>query len=379
MSEGQLSLFSDTELAKLAPPTSTPTNGKNAKQKSPQAANKKATIPKTLTPVTEEPPNDRDRLVCYAGNQILFSKELSLKQIREQLEKDFPELSEERVVWHWDKEAATGKKDAEDKGDGNTAAQTGEDKTAQAAEEEAALTGEPPREAEENNSEVPPAAGEAEQAQNTSPEPIIVVPVVTAGKKGQESNIRGFHWNAIEALQDPRPVSVLAARDGLYEIRKTPAGIFSIRLQNAPFLETWREGFIFKLPLIPGWVLETTLEIFRRALPNEAVVEICWDEPNKEYRVIIPEQQATSNSVDYSHPLELQTPGGLIPVVCIHSHGRGGAFFSKDKDDKDEKATGFYAVMGEVHTATPQLVCRCSCGGEYHPIAPSALFEGLSA
>lgn len=99
----QLNIFGEAEVLKtdegkkeeVSPNTKTSENGKKAKARS----------QKPLTPVNpagEELPPDRDRLVCYAGHQILITdRSLTLEQIRQQLERDFPELSAERVMWHW--------------------------------------------------------------------------------------------------------------------------------------------------------------------------------------------------------------------------------------------------------------------------------------
>ena len=80
---------------------------------------KKATQKKPLKPVENKIPDSKPLLVCYAGHKIEVSlaerlenirlaKELKkekngeLEILRQKLEKDFPELSENRVKWHWE-------------------------------------------------------------------------------------------------------------------------------------------------------------------------------------------------------------------------------------------------------------------------------------
>ncbi|HHV42562.1 MAG TPA: hypothetical protein GXX72_06950 [Clostridiaceae bacterium] len=76
-------------------------------------------VKKDLRPV-EKIPDSKSFMVCYAGHKIEVSlaerlenirlaKELKkegesgeLEILRQKLEKDFPELSENRVKWHWE-------------------------------------------------------------------------------------------------------------------------------------------------------------------------------------------------------------------------------------------------------------------------------------
>lgn len=121
------------------------------KKEQKKSEGKKKTV--NTVPVSQkELPINRPLLVCYAGHKISVSleerqqnqniaKQLGkdeLEVLRQKLEREFPELSESRVTWHWECE---------------------EDKNEQ-----------------------------TEVAENSEPingnEPLIIVPVVTAGKKG---------------------------------------------------------------------------------------------------------------------------------------------------------------------------------------------------
>lgn len=305
-----------------------------------QAAKRPAPPPRTaVAPVTEEPPKDRPWLVCYAGHRVEIEDPsgLTLEELRKRLEREFPELSAERVTWHWVPPAENG---------------SGRQAERQAAE----------------GAEQPEGGG--------APEPLVLVPVVTAGKKGSgdalSRALKGFFWSAAGAMADDHPVQVLAARDGrLYEIRKTPVGVFSRALDFVPELDDWGEGFSFALPRIPAALLEEVLFAFRAALPREAVVQVLWDCEARAYRIGLPEQHAGACSVDFARAL---LPENLVWVMDIHSHGRLGAYFSRT-DDLDEKATGLYAVVGKVHTPFPELRVRYSCGGTYREIRPEQVFE----
>lgn len=310
------------------------------KKEPPKESPKKPAPARTaVVPVTQEPPADRPWLVAYAGHryEIQDPSGLTLEELRKRLERDFPELSPERVTWHWVPPAENG---------------SGQQVEGQAAE----------------GGEQPEGGG--------APEPLVLVPVVTAGKKGSgdalSRALKGFFWSAAEAMADGRPVQVLAARDGrLYEIRKTPVGVFSSALDFVPELDDWGEGFRLALPKIPAALLEEAVFAFRAALPREAVVQVLWDCEARAYRIGLPLQQAGACSVDFARAL---LPEHLVWVMDIHSHGRLGAYFSRT-DDLDEKATGLYAVVGKVHTPFPELRVRYSCGGTYREIRPEQVFD----
>lgn len=74
---------------------------------------------KNLKPVENKIPDNKPLLICYAGHKIEVSiaerlenlrlaKELKKEKngefeiLRQKLEKDFPELSKNRVRWHWE-------------------------------------------------------------------------------------------------------------------------------------------------------------------------------------------------------------------------------------------------------------------------------------
>jgi hypothetical protein len=53
-----------------------------------------------------------------------------------------------------------------------------------------------------------------------------------------------------------------------------------------------------------------------------------------------------------------------------------GAFFSKE-DDRDEKATRLYTVIGRLDRYAPEIKTRISNGGTFLEIAPAEVFEHL--
>lgn len=271
----------------------------------------------------EKLPEGRPLLVCYAR----YSFEVSIDEreelqkeaesrgdgsteldiLREKMEREFPELSKERVKWHWTKD-------------------------------------------------------EKEADSQLNLEPIVVVPVVTAGTKGAiiEEKLRGTHSSVISMLRDMRPIHTLYARDGIYEVRKMPpVGIFSVRLKKCEniFGDFWQEGIIFALPRIPSNIMDTVIERFRQSLPYEDVALICWRD-KVGYYVIFPDKEEFSST----HVRFKRISDQHIVVAEIHSHGTLPAFFSST-DDEDEKKTGIYAVVGRLDTPSPEIVVSYVCGG----------------
>lgn len=281
-------------------------------------------------------PEGRPLLVCYARYSFEVSVEereelrkeaqrrgdgsTELDILREKMEREFPELSKERVRWHWSMD-----------------------------------------EKEANPSQL-------------NLEPIVVVPVVTAGTKGAtiEEKIRGTHHSVISMLRDPRPVHTLYARDGIYEVRKVPpVGIFSVCLKKCENIygDFWQEGIIFALPKIPSIIMDAVIERFRQSLPDEDVAFICWRD-RVGYYIIFPEKEEVSST----HVQFRRVSSQHTVVVEIHSHGILPAFFSST-DDEDEKSTGIYAVVGRLDTPTPEISVSYVCGGVRRIIDRNIVFQ----
>ena len=65
-----------------------------------------------------------------------------------------------------------------------------------------------------------------------------------------------------------------------------------------------------------------------------------------------------------------------ICYADIHSHNSMDAFFS-GKDDRDERSTGLYLVLGELDHFYPEIKARIFCGDSFVPIDPNLVIEGL--
>ncbi|MCL1842799.1 MAG: hypothetical protein FWF79_03220 [Defluviitaleaceae bacterium] len=61
----------------------------------------------------------------------------------------------------------------------------------------------------------------------------------------------------------------------------------------------------------------------------------------------------------------------------IHSHNSMKAFFSA-ADNKDEKATRLYTVIGRLDNYFPEIKTRISNGGKFLEIDPAEVFEYIA-
>ncbi|MHB1126309.1 MAG: hypothetical protein ACYC2T_05035 [Bacillota bacterium] len=331
----QISLFEGFEFGTPAPKNEIKATGKETQKKPDKKGVKenKSKAPAQLQKPSSGPfstseakiPEGRDILVCYSGHQILYTKEenLTLAQIRESLAWEYPELSappkrkgtdgkeiepltsEDRVAWYIidEEEEVKEQTPAEQEESKEPVVDSAEENAEEGQEPETCIK-EATVEATGDQTEETPQAVEGEEewvavsddllnattedsaaGEATEQKPVILIPLITAGKKGCSNpgtQLRGFYWTKEAMLEDERPVQVLAARDGrLYEVRKTPIGVFSVRIEEARDLDEWQEGFNFALPKIDGLILKTIRDIFVMALPNEAMVRIYWDPTGK--------------------------------------------------------------------------------------------------
>jgi len=136
-------------------------------------------------------------------------------------------------------------------------------------------------------------------------------------------------------------------------------------------------GFDSALPLIPMREVMAIISFFRFYMRNgseqEALVNIYWDKQNREYVVDAPEQTVTKASVEGRENSDYINER-YIHFMDIHSHNSMEAFFSPI-DDKDEKATRLYTVIGRLDKYLPDVKTRISNGGKFQEIDPAEVFE----
>ena len=203
-----------------------------------------------------------------------------------------------------------------------------------------------------------------------------VKPRVTAQSKG--TTYKGVFTTIEEAEASGKAISIVPAHDGkVYEIRKTDIGKFITPVEGCDMLSEVKPGFISGLPLIPSKLVMKIFAFFRHFVTedseNEALLNIYWDKENKEFVADAPQQVATKTSVD-THLNEKFADERYIHYMDIHSHNTMSAFFSS-VDDRDEKATRLYTVIGKLNEQAPEIKTRISNGGKFLNIDPAQVFE----
>ncbi|NSW84464.1 MAG: Mov34/MPN/PAD-1 family protein [Syntrophothermus sp.] len=190
------------------------------------------------------------------------------------------------------------------------------------------------------------------------------------------NELRGHFKSIKELVENIRPINILMGRDGLYEVRKTELGTFSVKTDHVYDLDEVDEGFCPSLPRIPFAVLSEVLAFFRAYAeteePSEVLAEIYWDRENLKYFAWVPEQVVTSTEINARIDREM-SERHLLVVEC-HSHNNMPAKFSQT-DDENQQATGLYLVVGKLNKYFPELKLRMSCGGKYKEIPLETMFE----
>jgi len=211
-----------------------------------------------------------------------------------------------------------------------------------------------------------------------------VKPRVKAQSKGTASGYKGVFPNmeAVEAAG--KVISVLPAKDGnVYEVRKTPLGTFTTTVVGSDLLSDVKAGFIpaFGIPRIPMSLIMKIIAFFRyytiQGGDNEVLVNIYWDSHGEEFVVDAPSQTVSKVSV-HSEENPDYLDERYIHYMDIHSHNSMRAFFSPT-DDKDEKATRLYSVIGRLDSYFPEIKTRISNGGKFLEIDPAEVFEYIAS
>jgi PRTRC genetic system protein A len=201
--------------------------------------------------------------------------------------------------------------------------------------------------------------------------PDMIFAVVKGHRKGA-SALSGKPLTVLrEAPQEAPPYPPLfhlLAKDGVYEVRHTPAGGFAAHVDAAVEM---REGFYLSAPKAPAALLAEVVAAFKAVPHEEALVNVVYDRATGEHSLRWPAQERSAAGV-----LAAYTPeDGECFVLCqIHSHGTMRPFWSS-RDDEDEVRTGLYGVIGNVDAALPAALFRYSCGGLYREVPAESIFS----
>lgn len=214
----------------------------------------------------------------------------------------------------------------------------------------------------------------------------LVKPVINMQKKGEASIYKGAFLYLEDARASQKTITFIPGRDGkVYERRTTEAGEFITPtgdFGNITILDDIRPGFHSSLPRIPYALMEQAIGLFRTMMNKgkgrrsaEALVHIYWDKQEQRYFIHVPKQAVSCVSVDaLLDNEELLDSDRYIHYADLHSHNRMPAIFSRT-DDRDERATRVYMVVGRLDRYFPELTVRICNGGHFLKIAPEQVLE----
>ena len=202
----------------------------------------------------------------------------------------------------------------------------------------------------------------------------LVIPSVTAKSKGS-ADYKGVFPNLKAARESDKLICLLPAKDGrIYEMRRTEMGEFVAPKNNVVDFSEIRAGFFPALPPIPWELMGQIITFFRSFMKGqmeyEALVYIYWDRQEEEYVVFVPRQTTSKASVHTCMVENSLSEDRYLLYADVHSHNSMEARFSP-VDDKDEKATRLYLVIGKLDRFFPEVTARVSCGGTYLEIDPN--------
>ncbi len=208
----------------------------------------------------------------------------------------------------------------------------------------------------------------------------LVKPKVTAQSKGIAS-YKGIFSSLEEARASDKTICIFPGGDGrIYELRRNEMGEFIAPKDKVAEFSQIRAGFTPALPLIPVSILRQIISFFRCYMNEreefEALAHILWDREQEEFVVHIPEQEVSRSRIHADLSRDSYPEERYLHYADIHSHNSMAAKFSP-VDDKDEKATRLYIVLGRLNQFFPEISVRVSCGGVFQPVDPAAVLEGV--
>ena len=210
----------------------------------------------------------------------------------------------------------------------------------------------------------------------------LVTPSVTAKSKGIAA-YKGMFPSLETARASDKVICLIPAQDGqVYELRKHELGEFIAPKHNITELSEIRAGFRPALPLIPGALLSQIISFFRCFMGEkqeyEALVQIYWDREAEEFIPFVPKQSVSKAGIRANLENNILPEGRYLHYADVHSHNSMEAKFSRI-DDRDERPTGLYIVLGRLNGFYPEISVRISCGGVFQAIDPSLVLESVGA
>jgi hypothetical protein len=146
----------------------------------------------------------------------------------------------------------------------------------------------------------------------------------------------------------PDPIHYLVTADGLFLVKDNPAFRSCVRVRGIRGLQGQREEVQWKLPPVPGALLQRAVGLFRevyRRHRSEAIVLLFYDLAAREYEIGVPEQSVAGGHLNY---VPGPTPPGKLRVGTLHSHAGADAFHSPVDHGDEEHDDGLHVTVGNL-------------------------------
>lgn len=182
-----------------------------------------------------------------------------------------------------------------------------------------------------------------------------------------------------EAKASDKLIVYLPTVKGTYKIMKTPFAFLPL-LEDPTAIGTETEIPVFEMThgKIPVTLLLQIQHFFVDVCTEmnsvEAMVCIYWNMEKRRYELHCPEQIVSSGHISYKRNRELELDPNYVLVMDIHSHNNMSAFFS-GTDDRDEKETRVFGVMGRVTDVPMQEKYRFGVAGKFTELQRTDIFD----
>ena len=107
----------------------------------------------------------------------------------------------------------------------------------------------------------------------------------------------------------------------------------------------------------------------------EALALIYWDKVEQKFFAHVPKQSVRREHIEADlRDCPYDDDSRYIRYADIHSHNSMDPFFSPE-DNRDERGTGLYFVIGHLERFFPELKARISCEGSFVEIDPAEVID----
>ena len=207
----------------------------------------------------------------------------------------------------------------------------------------------------------------------------LVKPKVVMKTKGTAA-YRGTFRTVEEARASDKEICLIPSADGqFYEMRKQEQGEFIAPKSKVTGFQQVRAGFRPALPLIPLPLIQQVISFFRSFMLEdeeyEALALIYWDKVERRFFAHVPKQNVRKEHIEADlRDCPYDDDSRYIRYADIHSHNSMDPFFSPE-DNRDERGTGLYFVIGHLERFFPELKARISCEGSFVEIDPAEVID----